>query len=409
MDGTTRQALTVGSVTPKSNPVENLFARVMGHISVGQLIVTFPSGTRHSFIGRLTAGEDLPAGEMHIREWSAVSRALRHGTIGLAEGFMVGEWTSPDLTDLLRVLAANMDQLEARLKRAPLRKMRERLGHWFNRNSRSGSRRNIQYHYDLGNDFYALWLDPSMTYSAALFDRAEATLEQAQNAKYAALAAAVGIRKGDHVLEIGCGWGGFAEYAVKELGCYLTGVTLSKEQLAFAKQRMRRLGLDGRTDLRLCDYRDLTGSFDHIVSIEMLEAVGEDYWPTYFEQVRRLLKPGGKAGIQVITIENDRFNRYRRGVDFIQKYIFPGGMLPSDKVLQQIITDNSLAVQTRHDFGLDYAQTLQLWHRNYAAKAADVRALGYDERFDRMWRFYLGYCEAGFRQKTIDVSQYVIG
>lgn len=393
----------------KLTTLEKLFAHVLSHIEVGQLLVRFPSGAERSFVGAPMGLSGHIVGEMHIEKWSALSRALKGGTIGLAEGFMAGEWTSPDLTNLLRVLAANMDRLEARLKRAPLRKLRERLGHWFNRNSKSGSRRNISYHYDLGNDFYALWLDRTMTYSAGLYDFGAAALEEAQTAKYAALADAVGIRPGNHVLEIGCGWGGFAEYAIRELGCRVTGVTLSKEQLAFANARLELEGLADRADLRLCDYRDLEGQFDHIVSIEMLEAVGEDYWPTYFDKVRTLLRPGGRAGIQVITIDDNRFERYRQGVDFIQKYIFPGGMLPSDKVLKKLFRDHGFAVRAQRDFGIGYAQTLKHWHQTFAAQKAKVQALGYDEKFDRMWRFYLSYCEAGFRQKTIDVSQYVIG
>ncbi len=409
IDGAYSRAIATDQRQQPLTALEKIFAKVMSHIEVGHLVVRFPSGAERSFVGaELDAGNQVH-GEMHIHKWSALSRALKTGTVGLAEGFMAHEWSSPDLTNLLRVLAANMDRLEARLKQAPLRKVRERIGHWFNRNSKSGSRRNISYHYDLGNDFYGLWLDKTMTYSAGLFGDDGSTLEEAQTAKYAALAKAVGIKKGDHVLEIGCGWGGFAEYAISELGCKVTGVTLSKEQLAFAKDRLEKAGLASKADLRLCDYRDLDGTFDHIVSIEMLEAVGEKYWATYFTKVRKLLKPGGHAGIQVITIANERFAAYREDVDFIQKYIFPGGMLPSDEVLKSLFDDHNFTLLSQNDFGLGYAKTLQLWHKRFMAKAADVAEMGYDAKFDRMWRFYLSYCEAGFRQKTIDVSQYVIG
>lgn len=409
MDGTYPRPIAIDHAEQPLKAVEMLFAKVMENIELGQLTVRFPSGAERSFVGSPMGVDGHLVGEMHIHSWAALTRSLKAGTIGLAEGFMAGEWTSPDLTSLLRVLAANMDRLEAKLKKAPLRKFRERIGHWFNRNNRNGSRRNISYHYDLGNDFYALWLDETMTYSAGLFSCGASTLEEAQTAKYAALANAVGIQAGDHVLEIGCGWGGFAEYAIRELGCRVTGVTLSIEQLSFANARLEKAGLASKADLRLCDYRDLTGEFDHIVSIEMLEAVGENFWPTYFEQVKRLLKPGGRAGIQVITIADERFKSYRQNVDFIQKYVFPGGMLPSDMVLKSLFREHELEMQSQRDFGMGYAQTLKLWHERYVAKRMQTVNMGYDDKFDRMWRFYLSYCEAGFRQKTIDVSQYVVG
>lgn len=408
MDGS-YQSYDVQQPGMKVAPLERMFSAVMGHLSEGQLIVKFPSGTVRTFSGNQPGLAAGLIGEMHIHSWAAISRALKGGTMGLAEGFMDGAWSSPDLTNLLRVLAANMDRLEARLKRAFLPKVWARFGHWINRNNKAGSRRNISFHYDLGNEFYSLWLDPTMTYSAALFDGQPRSLEEAQKAKYKALADAVGIKAGDHILEIGCGWGGFAEYAARDLGCRITGVTLSKEQLAFAKARLAKAGVSDRTDLRLCDYRDLDGQFDHIVSIEMLEAVGEQFWPTYFAKVKSLLKPGGRAGIQVITIDNSRFDAYRRSVDFIQKYIFPGGMLPSDAVLKNHFKTNRLSLHSQLDFGIDYGETLKLWHESYAAHWPTIKSMDYDEKFDRMWRFYLSYCEAGFRQKTIDVSQYVIG
>ncbi len=408
MDGA-NQFYDVDKTSNKSSPLEAVFSAVMEHLSEGQLIVKFPSGAIRTFAGEKAGLAAGIVGEMHIHRWAAIARALKGGTMGLAEGFMDGAWSSPDLTNLLRVLAANMDRLEARLKRAFLPRLWARMGHWANRNNKAGSRRNISFHYDLGNEFYSLWLDPTMTYSAALFDGEAISLEEAQKAKYRALAKAVGIKQGDHVLEIGCGWGGFAEYAAGNLGCIVTGVTLSKEQLAYAKARLAKAGLDGKTDLRLCDYRDVEGQFDHIVSIEMLEAVGEHFWPTYFEKVKSLLKPGGKAGIQVITIQDDRFETYRQGVDFIQKYIFPGGMLPSDKVLSGLFSNSGLSLKNQIDFGVDYGETLKRWHESYSAHRSTIKSMGYDEKFDRMWRFYLSYCEAGFRQKTINVSQYVVG
>ncbi len=395
--------------TEQLTTIEKLFAKVLEHIELGELLVTFPSGAERRFTGEIMEPSGVVVGEMHIKKWSAITRAMKSGAIGLAEGYMAGEWTSPDLTSLLRVLAVNMDVLEAKLKRAPLQKTRERVGHWLNRNNKSGSRKNISYHYDLGNDFYSLWLDETMTYSAGLYDQASTSLENAQQAKYQSLAEAIGIKSGDHILEIGCGWGGFAEYAISNFDCSVTGVTLSTEQLAYANERLKNKGLDQRADLCLCDYRDLSGTFDHIVSIEMLEAVGEEYWSTYFDQLKCLLKPKGCVGIQVITIEDSRFEAYSRNVDFIQKYIFPGGMLPSDSIMKNLIDQRGFTLNSQQDFGLGYAETLKQWHQNYVAQNSAVRALGYDDRFDRMWRFYLSYCEAGFRQKTIDVSQYVFG
>jgi cyclopropane-fatty-acyl-phospholipid synthase len=391
----------------KAMALEKIFSRLMENIAVGQLRICFPSGAVHTFSGSVMPDKPHLTGQMNIYSWHAIIRAIKAGSVGLAEGYMWAEWDSPDLTSLLRVLAENMDIFEARLRRSRLMRLRERVGHWFNRNSRSGARRNISYHYDLGNDFYALWLDETMTYSAALFDENSENLTAAQNAKYAVLAQAVGIKQGDHVLEIGCGWGGFAEYAIREYGCRVTGVTLSQEQLNYAKSRLEKLELSDNANIMLCDYRDVKGQFDHIISIEMMEAVGELYWQAYFDQIKHLLAPGGRAGIQAITIENERFQNYRASVDFIQKYIFPGGMLPSDAMMQGLAEKTGFTITDKRDFGIGYADTLKQWHENFVAKLPEVRALGYGLKFERMWCFYLSYCEAGFRQKTIDVSQYV--
>ncbi|WP_262690534.1 SAM-dependent methyltransferase [Kordiimonas aestuarii] len=386
---------------------EKLLSAVLAKIKAGNLDVTFPSGARRSYAGAAQLG--MPTASIHFVTWSAVTRTVRRGALGFAESFMDGEWRTGDLTDLLRLLAANMDAFEGHLPSTRSWRFFDKARHFANRNTKSGSRRNISFHYDLGNEFYALWLDPSMTYSAALFEDNTSTLEEAQRRKYARIAEAVGIKKGGRILEIGCGWGGFAEYAASQLGCHVTGVTLSREQLAFAQNRLTRQGLNHMVDLRLQDYRDISGQFDHIVSVEMLEAVGQEYWATYFSTLKRLLKPGGRIGIQVITIENDRFPRYSRSVDFVQKYIFPGGLLPSDKVLKQEFSDAGLTLVYQHDFGQDYAQTLEDWRYNFDAAAPEIKKLGFDERFFRLWRYYLAYCEAGFRQKSIDVSHYILG
>ncbi|SDE10804.1 SAM-dependent methyltransferase [Kordiimonas lacus] len=393
-------------VNPQPTLAEKLFARVLDHLAVGTLRVAFPSGHVQLFTGTQSPGPYRA--EMHFTKWSAIRRAFTGGAIGLAEGYMDGEWDTPDLTALLQLLAANMDRLESRLPKLRALNLVDRLSHFFNRNTVRGSRRNISYHYDLGNDFYELWLDPSMTYSAALFRDDAKSLEAAQENKYRQLAEAVGIKPGDHVLEVGCGWGGFADFAVNKLGCRVTGVTLSTEQLIYARERLDATSNGAAANLMLCDYRDLEGEFDHIVSIEMLEAVGEQFWPTYFETLKKRLKPGGNIGIQVIRIADDRFESYRKGVDFIQKYIFPGGMLPSDAVLKDQFESAGLQLKSQLDFGLDYAKTLKLWHDAFIGANTGVRAQGFDDKFIRTWRFYLSYCEAGFIEGTIDVSHYVI-
>jgi cyclopropane-fatty-acyl-phospholipid synthase len=280
----------------------------------------------------------------------------------------------------------------------------DRLQHRRRRNDRRGSRRNIAFHYDLGNDFYRLWLDPGMTYSAALFAETGEPLEAAQTRKYQRILDRLDARPGQHILEIGCGWGGFAEHAARQ-GYQVTGVTLSREQLAHAQERIATAGLSDRVELRLQDYRDLTGTFDQVVSIEMFEAVGEQYWPAYFEMVRRVLAPGGRASLQVITIADGIFAQYRRGTDFIQKYVFPGGMLPSVPAFDAAARAAGLAVVDRAFHGLDYADTLRRWDAAFCAARDRVADLGFDERFLRLWRYYLGYCEAGFRTGRVDLMQ----
>jgi cyclopropane-fatty-acyl-phospholipid synthase len=272
-------------------------------------------------------------------------------------------------------------------------------------NTRAGSQKNIHAHYDLGNAFYERWLDPSMTYSAARWETGKETLQEAQTVKYRTLCDQMGLRPGDHVLEIGCGWGGFAEYAAKERGAKLTCLTISKEQLAFARARMQRLGLNEQVEIRYQDYRDVSGQFDRIASIEMFEAVGERFWPGYFAKLGECLKPGGTAGLQIITIAEAMFDTYRRSVDFIQKYVFPGGMLPSVSVLKSLTSKASLDWRGHVAFGRDYGRTLDLWREAFDAEWDTLNGLGFDERFRRLWRYYLGYCEAGFKGGSIDVVQ----
>ncbi len=276
------------------------------------------------------------------------------------------------------------------------------------RNSKNQARKNISYHYDLGNEFYGLWLDDTMTYSSAIFETGQESMETAQTAKYASMVDQMGVTAGDHVLEIGCGWGGFAEYAAKERGIKVTGLTISQEQHDFAVARMAKAGLSDMVEIKMQDYRDETGVYDGIASIEMFEAVGEQYWPTYFETVRERLKPGKNATLQIITVNDERWETYRKGVDFIQKYIFPGGMLPSPSVLRQEVEKAGLKVAGSIEFGPSYSLTLRRWHETFNDKWDQVAALGFDDRFKRMWDFYLTSCAATFDSRNCDVTQITV-
>ena len=318
---------------------------------------------------------------------------------------MAGEWDTPDLSAVLEAFSQNFDRLTALVRGNPLMHAVNSLYHLLHRNDRRGSRKNIHAHYDLGNAFYSRWLDPSMTYSSALYEAPGQTLDQAQRSKYAALARSIDLRPGQHVLEVGCGWGGFAEFAAKEVGARVTGITISQAQHDFAKQRLFDQGLAEKADIRLIDYRDVEGRFDSVASIEMFEAVGEAYWPTYFGKIREVLSPGGRAGLQIITIRDELFAQYRSHTDFIQRYVFPGGMLPSEARLRQETTAAGLVWTEVNRFGQNYADTLAEWAARFETAWEDIKGLGFDERFRRLWRFYLSYCEAGFRTERTNVIQ----
>ena len=334
-------------------------------------------------------------------------RVLSSGDIGFAESYMRGDWESPNLAELLILLVKNEQALSAQSRSSALAAWLNRLRHRMNRNSIRGSRRNIAAHYDLGNDFYRLWLDPSMTYSSALFENGETDLERAQQRKYNRLLDLLEAKPGQRVLEIGCGWGGLALEAAKR-GLRVTGITLSREQLAFARRRVIEAGMEGSVELRLQDYRQLSETYDHIVSIEMLEAVGEENWDTYTSTLRRCLKPGGRAALQFITIEESAFEGYRRNPEFIQRYIFPGGMLPTLTRFRAAVEDSGLRTVRADLFGEDYARTLAEWHRRFLKSDHEVERMGFDEKFRRMWKYYLSYCEAGFRSGRIDLAQVLI-
>lgn len=374
-----------------------LFDRLEG----GALALELPDGLR------LRAGHGPLVAHLRVRDHAVFDEALARGDIGFAEAWMEGLWETDELTGLLTLLSRNRVQLGQAVYGRLLRMLGHRLTHLLRANTRAGSRRNIEAHYDLGNDFYALWLDSTMTYSAAVFAAPDDSLHDAQLRKYRRILEQLGVQPGQTVLEVGCGWGGFAEVAATEFGCRVLGITLSPSQLAFARARAERGGFADRVDFALCDYRDVRGQYDHIVSIEMIEAVGERFWPTYFGQLSALLKPGGRCVVQAITIADALFARYRRGTDFIQRYIFPGGMLPSPAVVERQAQDAGLGVVGDFAFGRDYARTLAHWHREFEAQWPAVKAQGFDERFRRMWRFYLAYCEAGFETGDIDVHHYV--
>ena len=371
----------------------------------GRLRVQMPDGGSAVF-GTLADGE--PNAAISLRNWNVCSAALKSGDIGFAESYIAGDWTTPDLAALLKLFISNRDEIESVIYGTWWGSLLYRIKHVFNRNSRRGSKKNIHAHYDLGNDFYKLWLDPTMNYSSAWFDGDKTqTLAAAQQAKMRRALSEAGVKPGDRVLEIGCGWGAVAECAARDFGAVVSGVTLSNEQLAWARQRLGDAGLVA--DLRFQDYRDIDdGPYDAIASIEMFEAVGRDYWPDFFATIHRQLKPGAKACIQSITIRDDLFDRYVGSTDFIQQYIFPGGLLPSPREFRLAAERAGLSVVNELDFGRDYAHTLKLWRDAFVHHDARVRGLGFDTRFLRIWEFYLVYCEAAFEMGNTSVVQFTL-
>ena len=371
-----------------------LVFELLDNLHGGMLEIRLPDGSSRLF------GEGEHGVTLNVHDEAMFSQVLARGDIGLAEAYLDGHWDSPDVTGLLTLLTRNRDALKKAVYGSWRNLLAARLRHWLNRNSRAGSKRNIMAHYDLGNDFYRLWLDPSMSYSSALYRAVDdGELESAQRAKYRRLLRRLHAEPGQSVLEIGCGWGGFAEIAVQE-GLQVTGLTLSPAQLEWARKRVPE------ADLRLQDYRDTSERFDHIVSIEMFEAVGERWWPTYFRTIARALKPGGRAVIQSITIRDDLFAEYRKGTDFIQQYVFPGGMLPSRSAFRAAAAKQGLTVHGEYAFGKDYARTLAEWRHAFESNWPQIAALGFDEQFRRLWRMYLSYCEAGFLAGNIDVVHF---
>ncbi|HEY8697880.1 MAG TPA: cyclopropane-fatty-acyl-phospholipid synthase family protein [Rhizomicrobium sp.] len=376
--------------------------RSFNDFAEGELVLRFANGAERSMRAARSGARAI----MEIERVRAFRRALVGGTVGLAEAYLDGDWTSPDLAGVFEFGARNLDRLMGGMKGlAPLRLL-HLARHKLRVNTRRGAQRNIAAHYDLGNDFYSQWLDPTMTYSSAFFEGETMSLEEAQRNKWRRLAEMLELQAGHHILEIGCGWGGFAMYAAREFGCLVTGITLSKAQHAYARTEVARHQLSHLVDIQLIDYRDVQGTFDRIVSIEMFEAVGEENWPSYFAAVRDRLKPGGSAGLQIITIEDERFDDYRKDADFIQLYIFPGGMLPSPTALRTHATSHGLGFETVRTFALSYAETLRRWRDSFDSRWQRIAPLGFDERFKRMWDYYLASCEGGFRAGAIDVGQF---
>ncbi len=378
--------------------------KMLNKMESGRLDIALPDGR----IFRTEGAKPGPVARVDIHNPDVFARLIREGELGFSDAYLEGDWSTPDLRSFMDLVHLGTETVYDDFTGKFLVQTYERLRFWLHGNSRKQAKKNISYHYDLGNDFYALWLDDTMTYSSALFETGQESLENAQTAKYASLVDEMGAKPGDHILEIGCGWGGFAEYAAKERGLRVTGLTISQEQLKFARQRIEKAGLSALVEFKLQDYRDERGQYDGIASIEMFEAVGQKYWPTYFETVRERLKPGAQATLQIITVADHRWDVYRNGVDFIQKYIFPGGMLPAPSVLKEQVTQAGLNVVTSKEFGKSYDLTLRRWYETFNDKWDVISEMGFDERFRRMWNYYLTACGAAFDTGNCDVTQITV-
>jgi cyclopropane-fatty-acyl-phospholipid synthase len=402
MNTTTASPLSLPAGAP---PAARTILNLLQRLRHGTLTVQMPDGS-----ARVFGNGALPHAAITLKNWNVCSAALKSGDIGFAECYIAGDWTTPQLTDLLRVFICNRHEVESVIYGNWLGRLAYRIRHLLNRNSKANSKKNIHAHYDLGNAFYELWLDETMNYSSASFEGdAQLGLVDAQHAKVRRALRMVGAKPGDRILEIGCGWGALAEKATTEFGASITGVTLSTEQLAFANARMQRLGTQSQADLRLQDYRDIAdGPFDAIASIEMFEAVGREYWERFFGAMSALLAPGGRACVQTITIRDDLFERYVRGTDFIQQYIFPGGLLPSPGAFRAEAAKAGLQVVGELAFGADYAETLRRWRTGFLAREREVLGQGFDTRFVKIWEFYLAYCEAAFATGNTDVVQFTL-
>jgi cyclopropane-fatty-acyl-phospholipid synthase len=377
----------------------NLVLGVFSKFTYGQLEVV--EGNEHSYFP-VSCSDVAIKGKIHIHDVSVYRDFVKGGSIGAAEAFIEGKWSSPNLTNVIRLLAKAQQQTDSiESNKSWLNKFKNTITHWQNRNTQSGSKRNILAHYDLGNELYTRFLDPEMMYSSAIYPTETASLDEAQQFKLDTICQRLSLTKEDHLLEIGTGWGGLAIHAATHYGCKVTTTTISDAQFDYAKSRIDKLGLTEKITLLKKDYRELSGSYDKVVSIEMIEAVGYDFLPSFFKQCNDRLKEGGKLLIQSITIADQRFTHYKNNVDFIQRYIFPGGFLPSIKVLAEHLTEHSeLVIESLDDIGLDYAKTLSHWRDNFLASWSTISTLGYDETFKRLWLYYLAYCEGAFLERS---------
>lgn len=394
--------------TDGQNDLPRYFSRVFAMLKgmeYGRLDIELPDGR----VFRVEGKHPGPAVVLEMHHTDLFARLIREGDLGFSDAYLEKWWSTPDLQAFMDLMHMGRDDtVYDAFPGFGLVRAYERLRFWLQRNHKKQARKNISYHYDLGNDFYRLWLDDTMTYSSALFQSGQESLETAQTAKYASMLDQMGAREGDHILEIGCGWGGFAEYAARERGMRITGLTISEEQYKYARERIEKAGLSDLVEFKLQDYRDERGQYDGIASIEMFEAVGEKYWPVYFGTVRDRLKPGRNATLQIITVGDHRWEVYKRGVDFIQKHIFPGGMLPSPGVLREQVEKAGLGVVQSVEFGPSYDRTLRRWHETFNAKWEEISAMGFDDRFRRMWNYYLTSCAAAFDKATVDVTQITV-
>lgn len=399
--------MTILTSTDGQKNLPRYFARVFAiaqKLDHGRIDLVLPDGRRFRAEG---AGPG-PVAEAHIHNPEVFARLIRDGDLGFCEGYVDEWWSTPDLQAFFDFLHADNYAIFDGFPAMRLVGLYEKFRFWLQRNTKKQAKKNISAHYDLGNDFYKLWLDDSMTYSSALFETGQESLEKAQELKYASMVDRMGAQPGDHVLEIGCGWGGFAEYAAAKRGLKVTGLTISKEQFDYAQERVAKAGLSDRVTFKLQDYRDEKGQYDGIASIEMFEAVGQKYWPVYFETLRKNLRPGKAATLQIITIQDDRWEVYNRGVDFIQKYIFPGGMLPSPTRLREEIQRSGLSIIDNFEFSESYSITLRKWYETFNARWDEIATHGFDERFRRMWNVYLTSCAATFHGHNCDVIQVTV-
>ena len=393
------------SQNTQTMPAKNaMFLQCLAKIECGSLVLHQPDKLCFKFVG----SKPGPDAEIYLHNWNLPGKIFSAGSIGAGESYMNDDWDSPDITELIELFVVN-ERIAHKFSSpnwffGPI----GRFIHWCNDNNRRGARKNIAAHYDLGNEFYSKWLDETMTYSSGIFDNDAVSLSASQINKYSTLAKSMEIESDDHLLEIGCGWGGFAHFAARELGCRITALTISPKQHEFARKRIFEAGLSDKVDIKLQDYRDETGTYDKIASIEMFEAVGEKYWQSYFNTLEACLHKNGTAGLQIITIPNSYYQQYSKRPDFIQRYIFPGGMLPSPQILENLSARTGMTLLGEKIFAHDYAKTLAEWRRRFADKwKRNSSPLGFDERFKRMWEFYLHYCEAGFKAEHIDVRQLI--